>query len=58
MHTDLLIIQSVALTKQLISINSDPDTIFCSGRLVKIIIPKTLHFNVLMRNGIKKSDYH
>lgn len=29
-------------------------TIFCSGRLVKIIIPKTLHFNVLMRNGIKK----
>lgn len=33
-------------------------TIFCSGRLVKIISPKTLHFNVLMRNGIKKSDYH
>lgn len=30
----------------------------CSGRLVKIFIPKTLPFNnVLMQNGIKKSDY-
>lgn len=57
MHTDLLIIQSVALTKQLISINSDPRYNILQWQ-VKIIIPKTLHFNVLMRNGIKKSDYH
>lgn len=32
--------------------------IFCSGRLVKIIILKILYFNVLMRNGIKKLDYY